>query len=393
MFEPTPLRVAISGLIGIACFSLPQKVPLEWFPLNEPGDNIHYLEIKCAADGVGDVKIYQNLTRGINELDTIQWPISAIPQAFTYTFPLPDAPIVELRLDPPAEGVSLVIENFRIIDRRGDEYRRFTADMLRPVAGVAAITPSQTGFTITSSPESESSQIAVELFSPIVAKGINDRSFLRCLYSTSYLSLMLWILLLAVLFTFWRPTGWRDFAAHVGFMACLAIMFAFVGNRGLIKNSWHYAQFEYPDLPDQIRLELDLVSSAPTGAQLFWDSGNGYSEAESDMVTLAPIDGLQTARFNLPKKPINSLRLDPRFNTGEVTIRGIRIVDWGNRTHAVLPLDALFPGQYIDSLEMVDGSLEILTSASQDDPTTEFKSDVVAQINTAIAERLNRFNY
>lgn len=392
-FSPTPWRVALALATSLICFCLPQRVPLEWFPLNEPGDDILYLEIKCSADGEGLIKIYKNITRGINELDTIYWPITASEKSYTYIFPLPDAPIIELRLDPPGSGVSLDIDSFRIVDRRGSEVRRFTIDMLRPVAGIASITPSQTGFTVTSSFNAENCQVSLELFSPIVAKGIDQRNYLRCIYSTSYLGFMLWILLLAVVFAFWQPVGWRDFLIQTGFMACLALMFAVVGNRGLIKNSWHYAQFNYPELPDEVRLELDLISAPPTGAQLFWDSGEGFGESESDMINLAPHQGLQTARFRLPRTEIKALRYDPRHNGGDIEIRGIRVVDWGNRTHALLPLDSLLPGQQVDALEFEDGRLKITTTPGTDDPTTAFTPEAVAHINAAVSARLTRFNY
>ena len=371
----------------------PQEIPLVWYPLNEPGEDILYLEMKCGSDANGEVKLYFNTTQGLNELDTISFPISPSKNTYTYTFPLFDAPITEIRIDSVSSGGTLNVDSLRIIDRQGTEYRRFTADMLRSVVGIEAIKPTLSGFAITSIAEMNDAQLVMELFSPIMAKGINDRSILRCLYSTSYLALMLWIILLAVLFVFWRPGGWRDFGVHVGFMACLALMFAVVGNRGLIKNSWRYAQFTYPELPDEIRLELDLVSSSPTGAQLFWDSGEGFRESESDMINLAPHEGLQTARFRLPRTEIKALRYDPRHNGGEIEIRGIRVVDWGNRTHALLPIDSLLPGQQVDALEFEDDRLKITTTPEMDDPITQFTSEAVTQINAAVAARLTRFNY
>jgi hypothetical protein len=219
-------QILIALLLAIGAFFLPQEIPLVWYPLNEPGEDILYLELKCASDSDGEVKLYFNTTRGLNELDTISFPISPTEQTFTYTFPLFDAPITEIQLSPVGNGGTLVIDKLRIIDRRGIEYRRFTADMLRPIGGNATVTPTGSGFNITSSTAATDNRVIIELFSPIKARGIDHRSFLRCVYSASYLTLMLWILLLAVLFVFWRPTGWRDFLSHVGFMACLALMFS-----------------------------------------------------------------------------------------------------------------------------------------------------------------------
>ncbi len=383
--------IALAG--AISAFLFPQKVPLIWYPLNEPGDEILYLDIKCASDQISQVKLYFNTTQGINESDIISFPISPTIQTYTYTFPLFDAPITEIYLDSLSDGGTLTVDHLRIIDRRGAEIRRFTSDMLKPRFGVASISPTLSGWKIKSQSESKGARVKLELFAPIVAYGIDQRSILRCLYSTSYLALMLWLLLLSVFFASRRPREFKESIIQISFMALLAVMFSVAGNRGLIKNSWHYAQFTYPELPDEIRLELDLISSSSTGSQLFWDSGTGYSERESDKINLAAHEGIQTARFGLPRTAIQALRFDPRYNGGSIEIQGIRIVDWGNRTHAILPLDSLRPGQQIEALQVTDKRLNITTNSDTDDPTTEFTPAAVAQINAAVAARLTRFDY
>src|SRR6187455_205617 len=78
-------------------------------------------------------------------------------------------------------------------------------------------------------------------------------------------------------------------------------------------------------------------------AQLFWDSGAGMSESNSTRATYEPHDGLQTLRFALPAAPVKGLRLDPSNSAGEWTVRGLRLVDHGQRTRLNLPLDALIP--------------------------------------------------
>jgi hypothetical protein len=380
-FHPTWPRAWVALAVAIGGFLLPQEVPLVWYPLNEPGDDILYLEIKCRADGDGDVAIYQNLTRGINELDRIYWPISATDRAYTYTFPLPDAPIVELRIDPPSRGVSLHVENLRIIDRRGTEIRRFTHDMLVPVHQIASITPEPNGWRITSTAEAEDPHARIELWVPILAEGMTGRNLLRSLLSTGYLALMLWIILLAVLFACWRPTRWRDVAAPVAFMAFLALSFAPVGNRGLIRNSWHYAGFTLPAPDDERRLEIDLQVNNPTTTQLFWDVGAGINEEDSQRAHHQGHPNLQTLRFTLPAGPVQALRYDPLDLPGEVRIQGIRVVDWSSRTLTVLPLDSFEIGRQIAGLERSADRLVVTTTPDADDPILYFNSDALAEIN------------
>jgi hypothetical protein len=191
-------------------------------------------------------------------------------------------------------------------------------------------------------------------------------------------------LLLAVLFTFYRPIHWRDLLAHVAFMAGIAVMFSFVGNRGLIRNSIHYARYVAPTIPPGLKLEFDLTSSGPSQAQLFWDSGGGFDEAASARQNHEPHQGQQTLRFPLPDKPLRSLRFDPRDNAGEVAIRGIRLIDAGQRTRAVLPLDSLQAQRDIARMETKPDALRIGTVPDSKDAITLFTPEAMARINQAL---------
>lgn len=366
-------------------FVVPQDVPLEWYPLNEPGNDIFYLELTCASDRDGYVQVFYNATRGINQLNSFYFPISPTERTYTYTFPLLDAPIVELRVDPVANGGTLTIRQMRIINRRGEEIRRFTQDLFRPVHDIAAIRPVADGWQIVSTPGSIDPQTRIEMFSPIVAPGLNGRNLQRCVLSTSYLSLMLWILLLAVLFAFYRPSRWKDLVPHLGFMAALAIMFAFVGNRGLIRNSYHYSRYVPPVMPPGLRLEFDLTTSGPSPTQLFWDAGRGINAEDSYREHYVPHTNLQTVRFPLPNTPLMALRYDPRDNPGSVRIRGIRVVDNGQRTRAVIPLDSLRPERQVAHLAVAGGFLAFESVPDATDPILSFSPAAVALINRAIA--------
>jgi hypothetical protein len=373
--------------LAIGGFLLPQEVPLEWYPLNEPGQDILYLEITCASDKNGSFEIYYNPTDGIKELDKIFVPISPTTQTFTYTFPLKDAPITELRLDPVSDGGTLTIRQMRIIDRRETEIRRFTRDTFTPLHEIATIKPAPDGWTITSTPDSMDPYTRISLPAPLYAVGLNGRNLQRCLLSSGYLALMLWILLLAVLFTFWRPKGWRDFFRHVGFMAALALPFALVGNRGLIRNSIHYARFTPPMPSPALNLELDLATDYPTSAQLFVDTGRGFNETESVRLGYEPVTGLQTLRFPLPAGQLRGLRFDPFDAAGRLDIRGIRLVGTDGITHAVLPLASLVPQREITRLGEDNGILHLQTPPEARDPILEFSPIAVAAINRVRSAR------
>jgi hypothetical protein len=381
VFRPSWGRAWFAAAAAIGTFFVSQKVPLEWYPLNNPGNDINYLEITCAANTTSSTAIYLNLGHGINEMHKIYWPIAPSEMAFTYTFPLWDAPLSELRLDPLDKPGELRITNFRIINRRNEEIVRFTKDNLVPQHEIAAVTPTAEGFTVVTTANATDPFLAVQLGSTIAPVGMNHRNFLRCVLSTSYLAMMLWIILLAVFFAFRRPEPWRKTAASMGFLALLGVLFAFVGNRGLIRNSIAYSRYVAPATPPGLQLELDVVSSAPSVVQLFYDVGLGINETDSVRLNYEAHHGVQTLRFPLPSAPLKSLRFDPRDNEGQLKIRAIRVVDAFRRTRAVLPLASLHAEQQIASASEKDDWLTIDTQPGATDPILTFDQASVGRIN------------
>lgn len=235
----------LAALLVAAAFCVPQKakVPLEFYPLNHPGDDILYLEITCASNKAGSVRIWYDTTEGFNEFDSFRWPISPTHQSFTYTFPLPDAPIVALRLDPPGQGAILTIARMQVVDRRGRVIRRLTSDMFTPLYQISAIAPVSSGWTITSTLDGIEPKTGINVLSPILSVGMNERNLQRCLMSSGYLALMLFIVLLAVLFAFYRPINGKSTLARIGFLSCLALLLSLLGNRRLLSDAIHYALY------------------------------------------------------------------------------------------------------------------------------------------------------
>src|SRR3954471_357349 len=76
-------RLALATVAAIVAFGLPQEIPLEWYPLNEPGTDINYLEISCKSDVSGNVQIRYDVGRlGSRPFDNILWPVSPTDQTF-----------------------------------------------------------------------------------------------------------------------------------------------------------------------------------------------------------------------------------------------------------------------------------------------------------------------
>lgn len=378
-------KLVLAALVAALGFILPQEVPLEWYPLNEPGTDINYLEISCASNVNGEVQIrYDVGTFGNRSIDNIIFPISPTSQTFTYTFPLPDAPIVELKVRPPKDG-ELTIRQMRIINRRNEEIRRFSRDLFRVVNDVT-IAPLAEGWKLIATPNAPAPATRIELFARIIPVGMRHRNLLRCLLSTGYLAGMLFIILLAVLTATYRPHSWKDFFIHAGFMAGLAIFFAPVGNRGLIRNSVHFARYEAPPVPPGLKLEFDLTTTnTDRQSQLFWDTGAGFNETESLRLDHERHAGEQVLRFPLPERALKALRFDPPDGNTTLGVRGIRVVDAGQRTRLVLPYTALTASREIARLEIQDDQLVIETNKDAQDPILEFSPDAIARINRVLA--------
>jgi len=234
-FHPTWPRFLLALGMTTLGFLLPQKIPLEYYSLNNPSSGLQYLEITCAANTTDLVKVSLDTGRHFNDFETIRWPISPSDVVYTYTFPLPDAPIRKLRLAPfETKPGELTITNFRIINRRGQEIRRFTKDDFQRSYQIAGVVPVAGGWKIVTNLN------ATNPFSDIK------------LLSLTYLSLMIWILLLAVRFALkmGQPVSAFRFShsafQSILFAALIAVLFSAVGNRGLIKNSIHYAFYTPP---------------------------------------------------------------------------------------------------------------------------------------------------
>ncbi|HUJ42457.1 MAG TPA: hypothetical protein VLW52_02505 [Opitutaceae bacterium] len=424
-FQPTWPRGLLVVVVATGAFLLPQEAPLEYYPLNHPSD-VYYLEITCQASVESETRIYFETGHFFNELQCIRLPIAPSAQPYTYTFPLWDAPLRAIRLEPLRRAGELLVTNMRLYTRSGREIKRFTRDDFDATHELAGIVPASQGWKFVTTPNATNPFSHCGFFPPIIPAGMNARNLQRCLLSWGYLAGMLWILLLAVFFVAqWRPTGgragsgemrdegvgdqergatpptslphplnpslprprasWRSFARDALFLAFLALLFSAVGNRGLIKDSIRYARFPVEPVKPGLRLEFDLAVDPPYVAQLFWDTGHGFNGAESLRRDYEPHTLYQTLRFDLPdlgkiNESLHALRFDPFDSTGTVRIFGIRVVDQGRRTRLRLPADCLQPERDIVSVEIQDQQVLIRTAPNGRDPILEFKPEIVKTI-------------
>ena len=105
------------------------------------------------------------------------------------------------------------------------------------------------------------------------------------------------------------------------------------------------------DDPANHTLEIDLRASAGSVAQLFWHSGDGFSEAQSIRLPLTPAsDDLQQMRFSLPPLNLLGLRFDPTDAPADVWVSSHSILDSTGKVVSTLNPASLFPVHQVASM-------------------------------------------
>jgi hypothetical protein len=240
LLRPSGRQLLVALALAIGAFFLPQDAALEWYPLNDPSPGTLQLEITCASNVDGMMQIfYENGPR----LRTIDVPMAKTGAAYTYTFPLTDAPLTSLRIDPFFMGPGeLTVTRLRLIERHGKELVAFPASAVVPNMWVQSIQPAGNGWKIIAAANAADPYVALTLPRPVIPAGMNERNLQRCLLSTGYLAGMLWLILLIVLTILHRDAGLRALVRPALFLALLALFSGIVGNRGLIRESLQSAR-------------------------------------------------------------------------------------------------------------------------------------------------------
>ena len=120
--------------------------------------------------------------------------------------------------------------------------------------------------------------------------------------------------------------------------------------------------------PDTFALEIRLTAAAAGHVQIFYDSGNGFSEAASSRASVAASVAPVAYMLSLPPGRYVGLRLDPSENDRPLAIASLRLVTKKGRELRTIPLSAVKPLFQIQSLAERGGRLEISPSPGGSDP-------------------------
>ena len=151
----------------------------------------------------------------------------------------------------------------------------------------------------------------------------------------------------------YRATARTRFEGAIagGFLSLFIAILVFVGLKVSSRSIW---------------LELDVASAGQAQAQLFFDTGSGYSEGNSALAQLQP--GNNHIRFYLPAEHIVALRLDPARVPGRFQIDNIRFTH-RDRVLSMLSPASLQPLNQISSLSVVETTAIVETTPDATDPS------------------------
>ena len=115
-------------------------------------------------------------------------------------------------------------------------------------------------------------------------------------------------------------------------------------------------------------LLVEMTSTIESQAQVFYDTGSGFREAESTMVPVQGQGAVQTVRLQLPNAAIKALRFDPLTAPGTVVIRRAVVLQ-SNGSAAI----AFAPGQIkvfagLNPAETVASGLQFRAPTGSTDP-------------------------
>ena len=112
---------------------------------------------------------------------------------------------------------------------------------------------------------------------------------------------------------------------------------------------------------------IELASDTASVAQLFYDRGDGFSEADSDSVFVHP-GPAQPLRFKVRAARVHQFRFDPLTSGGTVRITGLWAEDATGARIVPLTGAAFSPAHQIATLRLEGAATVVVMPAGADDP-------------------------
>ena len=320
--------------------------------LSYPKDETLYLTMSLRNSPQGSATLYYDLGGGFREEDKAVTQIRKDPAALVYAFAIPNRDLFRFRFDPPAmfEG-TLSVGNIRIVNARGKTLREIDTNRLKPLHQIQTFQHVGSEVILTIQDGADDPQVGIDLDSPF-------RPAWFILKDGLFLGLIAGEIVLLILIYFLISYLWSRWRAHPRRKAIfVTFLFLYAGGLWVLSGN---AMTTY--------LKITMQSSSSGMAQLFFDTGSGYSEASSVRANISGGTDFSDHLFLLPNKKILQFRFDPLSSAGRFVIRQMEVVNGLGVSIHTLALSQVQPEHQILEDKLLDQDLQIVTEDQAGDP-------------------------
>lgn len=321
------------------------------FLSDQKGKNL-YLTMSLRTAAPGEASLYYDLGGGFREEDKAVTQIRTDPSAVAYTFAIPNKNLFRFRFDPPATfEETLSVGDIQIVNARGKTLRQIPVNGLKPLHQIQTFQQTGAEVILTIQPGADDPQVGIDLDSPFLPAW-------NTLKDGSLLGLIAGEILLLLLAYFWILHLWPRWRTHSKRKEILvALLFLYAGGLWIISEK---ATTTY--------LKVTMQSASSGIAQLFFDTGSGYSEESSVRVNVTGGTNFSDYYFHLPSRNILQFRFDPLSSAGRLVIRRMEVVSGLGILIRSLALYQVQPVHQIREYKLLDQDLRIVTEEEADDP-------------------------
>lgn len=314
------------------------------------------LYITLRASQAGPVTLYYDTGKKFQERESQSIVIPGDSAWHTFTFPLPDQKIKALRFDPPAfKEAEFQIRDIRIINSEGKTFQRIDPEDVKPLHQIRSLDRSDRIIRFQTDEISSDPQLLISPEHPISFASfawdhVLQGTFLFWL-AVAGLGIFIVLLLAFHIFRTEKPINFKKiallFVLTVLYLLCVFYLHSKVSS---------------------CFLKVSIKATSAEKAQLYFDTGHGFSEGQSAVLLVNSVDSFGQYRFPLPQGIIYNLRFDPPSTDGTLTIKKIIVTDGLGRIIRHIPLYQLYPLHQIEKFKLQDEHLTITATRGAVDP-------------------------
>ncbi len=303
--------------------------------------------------------LYYDAGRGFREEDATGEMLPGDGRYHTHKFRLPRAPIHHLRLDPLSGPGTVAVREMAIVNARGKPIVPMLRERATPLQQLKALPPASFPGAVAfqAAAGADDPQLDLGLAGPVLFRW-------RTTYPAAFFlgSAFLEWLGLAVLFgaLLFLPSRCKPPGRGIVVVALVLIL------AWRVSGLYEEGQATY--------LQVEMQSSVPGTAALYYDTGAGLSEKASSQARVRGGGDFRWYRFFVPPETIRHLRLDPPLSApGRVRIREIRLADGFGTPLVRLGLDQLQPANQIADFRASKDQVSLAIAAEADDPQVDIR--------------------